>query len=189
MGPFDRNELDLTVYHSPGHVGLENASHFCANSHKCTTRKQRINMHNLPEQWRERGSLSKAGSRTKRADYDVETSRRTDSPCRPPVEEAPLLRFVRPQVNKLLHRHHYTVPAIKMSMRLGSLHRKFHSDLSNERVNVPPRPAHASIRAAIVGFYCSASHCVTIRTRLKVLIKYCYLTRMNSRIRLCTKLK
>lgn len=32
-------------------------------------------MHNLLEQWRERGSLSKAGSRTKRADYNVETSR------------------------------------------------------------------------------------------------------------------
>lgn len=40
-------------------------------------KKQGINMHNLLEQWRERGSLSKAGSRMKRADYDVETSRET----------------------------------------------------------------------------------------------------------------
>jgi len=86
-------------------------------------------MHNLSEQWRERGSLSKAGSWTSRARRG--NKRRND----PLVPICPwkrlLLRFVRPQVNKILRAHHYCANyehrAKSKECALGSLHRKFHS--------------------------------------------------------------
>lgn len=36
------NELDLTVYHLPEHVGLENVSRFCTSSHRYTTRNREL---------------------------------------------------------------------------------------------------------------------------------------------------
>jgi len=118
-------------YHRPsGHVGRSwerfALLHELAQMHD---KKPGINMHNLSEQWRERGSLSKAGSWTSRARRG--NKRRNDPlvPIRP--WKRPLLRFVRPQMNKILREHHYCANcehrAKSKECALGSLHRKFHS--------------------------------------------------------------
>lgn len=108
---------------------------------------------------------------------------KNNSPCQPLLEKILLLRFVRPQVNKILHRHHYCANYRRRKniyMRLSSLHRKFHSDLSNERVNIVSRracilPTCILHNNSWILLQCDIyiSHCATIRTHLKVLINYC----------------
>lgn len=134
-------------------------------------------MHNLLEQWRERGSLSKAGSRTKRADYDVETSEGTIPPRIYPWKRPLLLRFVRPQVNKILHVHHYCancertlyyVERMHIALAMGSLHRKFHSYIcwANARNTMSRFRTHHDRRILLRRDTCARHYVMWIKTTL-----------------------